>query len=621
GIIQSESMNQIEFDDVYKKLKRHNKPRVVIVFALSSDLKGVLDAIKRANGSNGFIWVVSDGVYNIDDIISQMVGTVKIYLYAQPIHAIDTYIKSLTLADFSKENSLAGIKWIRDAWANHFDCSFSASNANTTVCSEHLTLKDTKGYSPFGDKGSLLMNIINTFAHGLHELITNECPSAFNDKTLLDDCIEGPIFKQYLINVNFTGSWGRVRFDEFGDILGRYSISQVQLDTDQNFKIVNVGIWDVQNEVNLNINNTKLKWHHHKDHNKLQDVFPESLCSYPCQPGEFYIKQELKCCWECRTCRTNEITTNNASTCKECPKYQWPDQETFKNCLAIPLDYLRFTDSLAIVISALSILGFSLCIMTSVVLIKNRTHKLVKASNKELTSLILLGTMLAYLNVFVIIAKPGNVYCYLSCLGFHISSALAYAPMVLKTNRVFRIFDGGKRMIQPKFISSRWQIIMTILLILIQIVISTCVTTILPPVAVKNQPVITEKSVELLCWIPIESLVVPLVFNLVLIIVCAYYGFKTRLLPDNFNESKCIFFSISTTLFMWIAFLPTYFTASSGHNKATLLSALLILNAYVTLFVQFLPKLYAIYYIDEDHMKLTPARLTNSIQPSTAPDA
>ncbi|CAH1780393.1 unnamed protein product [Owenia fusiformis] len=149
-------------------------------------------------------------------------------------------------------------------------------------------------------------------------------------------------------------------------------------------------------------------------------------------------------------------------------------------------------------------------------------------------------------------------------------------------------------------------------------IFSICLTTMLSPVATRNQPVLTEKFVELLCWIPLESLIAPLVYNLVLIIICSYYGFKTRFLPDNFNESRFIFFSVSTTLFLWIAFLPTYFTASSAYHKATLLSALLILNASVTLLVLFLPKLYAIYYISEDHMKFTASIMTIAIanQPS-----
>ncbi|CAH1780394.1 unnamed protein product [Owenia fusiformis] len=470
GVIHK-SMKQNEFADVYTNLKRHNKPKVVIVFAFTADLRGVLDAIRTSNGSNEFIFVVSDAVSFKGDILPEMVGSIKIGLYSEPVSAMDTFIKSLTPSNFSDANTL-GHKWIRDVWEFHFDCSFNNSGKNSTLCDDELRLNEENGYTPYGVSGSSLIDAINVFAHGLHELITNECPMAFNETSLLEDCIKGPLFKQYLVNVNFMGSWGPINFDQNGDILGRYSISQIQNDPDQQQQhVVRIGIWDKHMDINLDVNNATLKWHHHTDHNKLQNVYPESMCSYPCRPGEFYIKQELKCCWECRKCRTNEITINNASTCKECPIYKWPDQVVFENCVEIQLSYLLFTDILAIVMTSLSGIGLLACITVSVLLIKNRNHKLVKASNRELTGIILAGTMLAYVTVYTVIAKPVTIYCYLSCVGFHISSALAYAPMAVKTNRVFRIFDGGKRTIRPNFISSRWQVIFTMFLILMQVLI------------------------------------------------------------------------------------------------------------------------------------------------------
>ncbi|CAH1780395.1 unnamed protein product [Owenia fusiformis] len=614
GVIHS-SMEPYEFEDVHTNLKRNNKPKAVIVFAYETDLEGLLDVIKESNGSNEFIWVGSDGVYYIDNLMSEMVGAIKVDLYYEAVPAIDTYIKSLTPNNFTGANS-TGEKWIRDVWENNFDCSFDVNAANSTLCGKGLRLNEKNGYTPYDGGGSSLIDAINVFAHGLHELITNECPLAFNNTALLDTCIKGPLFKQYLLNTNFTGVWGPIRFDKYGDILGRYSISQIQIGDDHQQHLVPIGIWDKQKDMNLDIHDSKLKWHHHKDRNKLQNVYPESMCSYPCRPGEFYIKQELKCCWECRKCRTNEITINNASTCKECPIYKWPDQLTFGYCVDIQLNYLLFSDSLGILMTVLSSFGFLACMIVLVIFIRNRNHKLVKASNRELTSIILAGTMIAYVTVYTIIAKPDTVYCYLSCLGFHISSSLAYAPMLVKTNRVFRIFEGGKKFSRPSFITSRWQAIFTAALILIQMIISFCLTAMLPPVVTRNQPVLTEKFVELLCWIPLESLIVPLVYNLVLIILCAIHGFKTRTLPDNFNESRFIFFSVSTTLFLWIAFLPTYFTASSAYHKATLLSALLILNASITLLVLFLPKLYAIYYLSEAQMKFTASIMAVGIQPS-----
>ena len=76
-----------------------------------------------------------------------------------------------------------------------------------------------------------------------------------------------------------------------------------------------------------------------------------------------------------------------------------------------------------------------------------------------------------------------------------------------------------------------------------------------------------------------------------------------RGLPENFNESRYIFVSVCTTTFLWMVFLPTYFTTFYTYHKAALLAFCLILNATVTLLCLFVPKLYAIYFVSEQDMK------------------
>ena len=123
-----------------------------------------------------------------------------------------------------------------------------------------------------------------------------------------------------------------------------------------------------------------------------------------------------------------------------------------------------------------------------------------------------------------------------------------------------------------------------------------------PPEARLRMQVLTEKHVELYCYLPLEGLLVPLAYNLILILLCAIYGFLTRKLPENYNESWYIFVSVSTTTFLWLVFLPVYFTVYYAYHQAALLAFCLILNATITLCCLYAPKLYALYYIDEDDL-------------------
>ena len=139
----------------------------------------------------------------------------------------------------------------------------------------------------------------------------------------------------------------------------------------------------------------------------------------------------------------------------------------------------------------------------------------------------------------------------------------------------------------------------------LQVGICTAALIVWPVRAALTMPVQTEKYVELSCNQPLEGLLSPLGFNFTLLLICSIFAFLTRKLPDNFNESWYIFLSVSTTLFVWMAFLPTYFAAFYAYHKAALLGLALILSTFVSMVCQFGPKMYALFYVDEKDIQIT----------------
>ena len=118
-------------------------------------------------------------------------------------------------------------------------------------------------------------------------------------------------------------------------------------------------------------------------------------------------------------------------------------------------------------------------------------------------------------------------------------------------------------------------------------------------------PVRTKRYSELFCPLPLQNLIIPLGYNILLLLLCALFGFLTRKLPENFNESWYIFISVTTTLFVWVAFLPTYFMAFYANYTAALLALALILNGAVTFVCLYAPKIYALYYVTDSDIKIT----------------
>ena len=115
----------------------------------------------------------------------------------------------------------------------------------------------------------------------------------------------------------------------------------------------------------------------------------------------------------------------------------------------------------------------------------------------------------------------------------------------------------------------------------------------------------SEEYVELYCDVPQMSLIIGTSFNLLLIAGCCILAFIARGLPDNFNECWYIFLCVVATIFIWIAFFTTYFSAFYAVYKAALLAAALIMNSLVVIIAFFGPKIYAIAFIADKDIKIT----------------
>ena len=99
-----------------------------------------------------------------------------------------------------------------------------------------------------------------------------------------------------------------------------------------------------------------------------------------------------------------KIVSMNMTDCIECPTTTWPD-ETVTECLPIEPTYLLWSDSLVHCLAVLGLLGILASFIIAGAFIVHRDTKLVKASSRELSSIILGGIFLAYVSVFFLPAE------------------------------------------------------------------------------------------------------------------------------------------------------------------------------------------------------------------------
>ncbi|KAI8123732.1 Metabotropic glutamate receptor 8 [Lucilia cuprina] len=110
------------------------------------------------------------------------------------------------------------------------------------------------------------------------------------------------------------------------------------------------------------------------------------------------------------------------------------------------------------------------------------------------------------------------------------------------------------------------------------------------------------------------SYVIAFFYPIVLIVVCTVYAVLTRKIPEAFNESKHIGFTMYTTCVIWLAFVPLYFgTANHVPLRITSMSVTISLSASVTIACLFSPKLYIILIRPERNVRqsMMPPRYTN----------
>ena len=115
---------------------------------------------------------------------------------------------------------------------------------------------------------------------------------------------------------------------------------------------------------------------------------------------------------------------------------------------------------------------------------------------------------------------------------------------------------------------------------------------------------------------PHIGLSVSLGYNLLLLIATLYFAFRTRKVPQNFNEAKFINLTMYTLCILWLAFIPTYYaTANLGTTYQTVSLVLaIILNATVTLCVLFVPKIYLIFTREQTDDFVPPSTYTTPKQ-------
>lgn len=591
-------------------LRRNEKVKVVFIWLYGEYAQAFMkEAIKQ--DLRGKTWIFADGATPSDpyfhdpqfaDILN---GSFGILPKAQPSEAFERYLIDLTKRNFSGSTYL----W----WQEYLAKYSNYTRESPSFVNQILNL--TK--SPYI---SYTIDAVYTFANALHNMYQckhphgllkgGKCPEIHNFK------IQGDDFHLYIRNLSFQGLTGTVEFDSVGnpqeacyDILNFKSKSNLR-----GFSSVLAGSWikNTPDGVNrLNFSVSKVNWKTDEDgHHGV----PVSVCSTDCLPGERKVAKS-PCCWECVKCPPGTISTHGfSSNCSECPERQEPN-ENRTQCVDLPLNNLQWSSASAIAVSCTASVGVLLTIVCFAVFVKHRNSPIVKASNKELSFVLLTTVAMFFILAFLNLATPTDFLCRILNVWRYTVYTLCVSILLLKSRKIFKAFQFGSiaesvcKRSRPKKKRSGFffkdERIRLLFFMSIQLILTANWIIFDPPT---KETVIRQLQYIFVVCRPFSSvvgqslLILIAVQLLLLSFACIYFAFKGRKIPENFNEARYISFSMYIVLLASIAYYPVEF-GLEGWYVGVIGGVTTLVSSFALLACMFGPKIYVISFNPEQNTR------------------
>lgn len=397
-----------------------------------------------------------------------------------------------------------------------------------------------------------------------------------------------------LTKIQFQGLTGSIGFNENGDSLrsAAYDIVNLQFIPGGTPTLKIVGAWDRGFKERLQVKSDWLVW---KNGSK---VVPISGCSESCPPG---TKQSptVACCWECFPCPHASVSASYSSTnCSACEADEKANHDNTK-CEALPLDHLSINDGRGIGLAVVAVIGILLTLFTFGVFVKYRDTPVVKTSNQQLSYTFLFSLLVAFCAASILTFGQTPFSCTANMLLSTMYYNVCVSILFLKTSRLLHVFKFKMVVSSTSrwFYNTRYQFAVLGVLNLLPVVLSIALLVVEPPlVKVTIVPLqykilecnhdTTTAGVAINCTI--------FAYELILSVLVAYYAFRARKLPSNFNETKYIAFNMYIQLTTWGTTLSIFTSLRPGSFRAILHCIVQLCSAFSFLLCIFAPKLLII---------------------------
>ena len=563
-----------DLTEAVQKLKGSSNATVVVLLANSISIHGLLQSDLR-----GFSFLSGTKLRASRNGIKFKSETAKGLLLLQNVETYDegfkNYFLNLTL-------SSNGYSWFGEFWSEIFQCNIPNKYRSKFGTYKNIYNKTCTGQEKLTeDKVDFRFALVKPVMNAVQSIVC-----ALKGSKEMRAC-DLSYFPQY------ASTCGRLIMVNSSDYILRGNCQLMNSDnlTNSNeFHILNydgasyskVGRWL------YNVSNGKGVLHlKHENISWNRGEYRVSTCYSKCKLGEVEDRggNAKICCYKCQKCKADEIIANNS--CIKCLEFQVPDQLRSR-CLPLPLVSISSQSEATLFLQVGAIVGIAIALVAVVMCVKYRRSRIVKSTGRELSFFIMLSIIVCFSSSFIFFLRPSSIVCGVQKIILSQCLSCCYIPLLLKTVRVYRVFQASKKLVRnPSYVSTRSQVVMCLIGIVANFLLGVFLI-ISSPAEVMQELIDGKKKVAVLCMHNPVHAITSLIPCIVLMLTCTYFGYKTRRFPSNFNESFRVSITMYISCFLWAMFVPLLYVFQLNRSNVFLTNlttaGLMIILGYVNFF-------------------------------------